>query len=210
VITGPSVSTDPNYAGLDAADVDVTNLDDDPAYPASWQNPSHPCDVNDDLMITAADVLGLINEINLHSARPLPMPPGPPHVPPPFLDPTGDCELSAADVLYVINYINAHGTVILAGGMSIPAGHGEGERVTTPLDPRAWPRLEPAVAPSTFDEVTRYQVGLRNSRRLEAEGRKQGKPCGVSMPCGRGIVTIDLFDLEETISDMVDAVDIDR
>ena len=34
IVTAPAVSADPNYNGLNAADVSVTNLDDD----ASWRN----------------------------------------------------------------------------------------------------------------------------------------------------------------------------
>jgi methionine-rich copper-binding protein CopC len=85
-----------------------------------WQNPRHPCDVNDDGYITPVDVLLLINDINAHGPRELTAPPTP--TPPPFLDPTGDGWIGPIDVLRVINCINEHGP-----GPVLSASGGEGE-----------------------------------------------------------------------------------
>ena len=111
----------PNQAG----DAGAFTVDAEPISPRSWQNPKHPCDVNDDGIISAADVLYLINEINRTSARRLLMPLSPTNRPPPYLDPTGDNQLTSGDILYVINYINAESQVSLLGGHSSDWGEGE-------------------------------------------------------------------------------------
>lgn len=72
-----------------------------------WQNPMNPGDINNDGLVTPADVLSMINEINnpqivgANGQLPETGSQGPP-----FLDPTGDCLLVPTDVLNVINRIN--------------------------------------------------------------------------------------------------------
>ena len=88
----------------------------------TWQNPRHPCDINGDGLVTALDVLLLINEINIRNSRDLAMAPPPTPSAPPFLDPSGDVWLTPADVLLVISYINNEGLGAIGGG---PGGEGE-------------------------------------------------------------------------------------
>lgn len=69
-----------------------------------WQNQTRRNDVNNDGLITALDVLIVINEINRNGARPLE---GTMLVPPPYYDVDGNRNIEALDALIVINYINA-------------------------------------------------------------------------------------------------------
>jgi hypothetical protein len=78
----------------------------------SWQNPDEPLDVNNDGEIAAIDALQVINDLNRHGSRTLPMPPEPPDAPEPFLDVDGDGVTSPLDALLIINKINQN----LAGG----------------------------------------------------------------------------------------------
>jgi len=77
-----------------------------------WQNQNLRWDVNQDGLITALDVLVVINEINRNGARPLD---SSALVPPPYYDVDGNRSLEALDALIVINFINA------------PPPNGEGE-----------------------------------------------------------------------------------
>ena len=70
-----------------------------------WQNQTQRYDVNNDGLISAIDVLIVINEINRNGARPLA---GTTLVPPPYYDVDGNRSIEPLDVLIVINYINAH------------------------------------------------------------------------------------------------------
>ena len=70
-----------------------------------WQNQTQRHDVNNDGLISAIDVLIVINEINRNGARPLA---GTTLVPPPYYDVDGNRSIEPLDVLIVINYINAH------------------------------------------------------------------------------------------------------
>ncbi len=83
---------------------------------STWQNPTNRFDVNNDGLISALDVLVVINEINRSGARQLD---GSLLVPPPYYDVDGNRNLEALDVLIVINFINAN-----------PEGEGE----AAPLD----------------------------------------------------------------------------
>ena len=73
---------------------------------AGWQNLINAFDVDGNNVVSARDVLLLINEINFHGARKLAprtaQQPGPSW----FLDPDGDGRLTPVDVLTVINAIN--------------------------------------------------------------------------------------------------------
>ncbi len=82
-----------------------------------WQNQARRHDVNNDGLITALDVLIVINEINRSGARPLD---GSTLTTPPFYDVDGNRNIEALDVLIVINFINAN------------PGSGEGE--SAPLE----------------------------------------------------------------------------
>ncbi len=73
-----------------------------------WQNPVLPYDVSNDGHVAPLDVLILINDINAHGTRSLPIVPSGPSYLPPYLDPSGDDGIAPADVLIVINYINAN------------------------------------------------------------------------------------------------------
>jgi hypothetical protein len=115
-----SVTADDGAGGTTVQEVNVTVL------LTSWQNPRHPCDVDDDRYIKPLDVLVLINDINAHGSRKLTALLTP--TPPPFLDPTGNDEIAPIDVLTVINYINAHGS-----GPIPSASGGEGE-YDSPID----------------------------------------------------------------------------
>ncbi len=82
-----------------------------------WQNQTNRFDVNNDNLISALDVLVVINEINRNEARSLD---GSGLSPIPYYDVDGNRSIEALDVLIVINYINAN------------PGQGEGE--ATPFD----------------------------------------------------------------------------
>ncbi|MGN6545901.1 MAG: dockerin type I domain-containing protein, partial [Aureliella sp.] len=81
-----------------------------------WTNPTDPLDVNDDHLVSALDVLLIVNDINQHGPHALVAPDSPPR---PFVDVTGDVFLSALDALRVVNFINGQG-----------AGDGEGASVS--------------------------------------------------------------------------------
>ena len=78
---------------------------------SQWQNPRDRLDVSDDGIISAVDVLLIVNEINANGARDLR---GSDLSTPPYIDVTGDSFVSAVDVLTVINFINSR-----------PSGEGE-------------------------------------------------------------------------------------
>ena len=73
--------------------------------PFRWLNPVRRTDVNNDGLLTPADVLILVNELNLNGARVLPLTGD--FAPPPYLDVNGDGTITPGDVGIVINEINA-------------------------------------------------------------------------------------------------------
>ncbi len=75
--------------------------------PSSWQNQRDPNDVNDDGIVSASDVLNIVNYINQFGARDLRGTNTPFR---PFIDVTGENFVSALDVLQVVNFINARGS----------------------------------------------------------------------------------------------------
>ncbi|MEM8735384.1 MAG: dockerin type I domain-containing protein [Planctomycetota bacterium] len=81
---------------------------------SDWQNPNNQFDVNADTIVTAIDVLLIINDINQNGARDLT---GSSTSTPPYIDASGDSFVSALDVLLVINHVNNN------------SGNGEGESV---------------------------------------------------------------------------------
>lgn len=78
-----------------------------PEFP--FQNQRSRFDVNDDGHVSAIDVLLIVNLINLNPnfPGPLPNPPSPPFLPPPFYDVSGDNHVSAEDAILVISHINS-------------------------------------------------------------------------------------------------------
>jgi hypothetical protein len=114
-------------------------------HPTPWQNPKSPFDVTDDGVISPLDVLTLINEINLHDARLLPVPPVPPHLPIAYFDVTGDNEVTPLDVLAVINDLNAFGPRPVGEGESAVASGSDALKSTTADSP-----LEDEAARSTL------------------------------------------------------------
>ncbi len=70
-----------------------------------WQNTATPLDVNNDLAVTALDVLLIVNEINQNGVRQLPQGGGGP----PYVDTNGDSVVSALDALLIVNFINQGG-----------------------------------------------------------------------------------------------------
>lgn len=88
---------------------------------AFWHNDGNPNDVNDDGVISALDVLILINYINTRSTASLPTVPA---SPPPFYDVNADDLCTAMDVLLVINHINGQAVVDAEGeaGSTEPEG----------------------------------------------------------------------------------------
>jgi hypothetical protein len=108
-------------------------------HPKPWQNPKSAVDVTNDGLITPWDVLTLINDINSHGARVLPVPPVPPHLPTAYLDVSGDNLFTPLDVLAVINDLNNFGSRPVAEGESF-----------------LWPSTAPAVfGGERGDEVNR-------------------------------------------------------
>ena len=87
-----------------------------------WQNPVDKFDVNNDQVVSAIDVLLIVNEINANGSRDLS---GSGLPTPPYIDVTGDNFVSALDVLQVVNRINEG------------AGGGEGELLASWPDPNS-------------------------------------------------------------------------
>ncbi len=86
-----------------------------------WHNPGNPFDVDGQSVVSALDVLIMINYINFNLGQTtLPSAPVEPH---PFYDVNGDDACSTLDVLMVINYINSRS----------PGAAGEGEAAAVTL-----------------------------------------------------------------------------
>ena len=73
---------------------------------ANWQNPVNALDVDNDGFIAPIDVLLIVSHLNQHGSHPLPVPPQPPELPPPFLDVDGDDHVAPIDALLIIGYLN--------------------------------------------------------------------------------------------------------
>lgn len=82
---------------------------------SDWQNSGNVHDVNNDSVVSAIDVLFIVNDINQNGTRDLR---GTGLTPPPFIDVSGDNFVSAIDVLLVVNFINGAGN---GQGEGIPA-----------------------------------------------------------------------------------------
>ena len=74
---------------------------------ANWQNPIEPLDVDNDGFIAPIDVLLIVSHLNQYGSHPLPVPPQPPELPPPFLDVDGDDHVAPIDALLIIGHLNS-------------------------------------------------------------------------------------------------------
>jgi len=66
-----------------------------------WQNTQDPFDVNNDGVISAADVFIIASYITFNGSQALPVPPSSTFMPPPFYDVNGDSFITPADVFMV-------------------------------------------------------------------------------------------------------------
>ena len=76
---------------------------------APFQNSDQPYDVNNDGIVSAIDVLLIINLMNLNDdyPGPVPEPSGTPFIPPAYYDVNGDNHVTPADAIEVTNYLNS-------------------------------------------------------------------------------------------------------
>lgn len=86
-----------------------------------WHNAQSAMDVNNDSQIAPLDVLVIINDLNSHGSRSLPVPISPPVLPPPYLDVSGDDPITPLDALQVINDLNVHGSRPVSSTLLNPA-----------------------------------------------------------------------------------------
>ncbi len=100
------VLSNPAGATLGTATGTGTIVDDDAVATNPWKNPRNRFDIDDDGNVLPLDALIVINALNDGGSRPLAVPPVPPNVPPPYLDPSGDDSLSPLDALLIINELN--------------------------------------------------------------------------------------------------------
>ncbi len=159
-------------------------------------------DVNGDGVVTANDVLILVNEVNLTGPRGLPLG----VLGGPFLDVNRDWDLTAADVLAVINRVNLE---------AVGAASGEGEAGIAyagpglPLDPGPVPqgftsvssRAGEASSPLAAERVDQYFTLARN---VTESASVNGGSAGVRV----GSAWNDAGDLEldDLLSDIASAV----
>lgn len=73
-----------------------------------WQNPANPCDVNSDAVVSAIDVLTIINDLNRNGARALSAVDQERTTS--YLDVNGDLHVSPMDVLQTVNFLNVNST----------------------------------------------------------------------------------------------------
>ena len=119
-------------------------------HPVPWRNPVFEFDVNADQYSSPIDALLVINEINRHGSRALPVPPVPPFLPPYYFDSSGDGYISPIDALMVINHLNK---------LSL----GEGEQVYVDTSSRINPPwILPGVA-SSDTRISRSEISTRSS-----------------------------------------------
>jgi len=153
----PLLAADGQPAGVSVSSLSLTP---NPRHP--WQNPRSRFDVNGDGLVTANDVLTVINALNSQGNLLLTPPPAPPLLPPPFLDVNGDNTVTPADVLAVINEINATGGGEIpfdvdpsSGSGASPAfSSGEGEAVML-----SWDGMLDLLASDIAAASARWQVG---------------------------------------------------
>jgi len=163
--------------------------------PFPWQNPFNPFDVNDDGFVSPIDVLLLINELSFVGPRALPVPPTPPEVPPPYLDPTGDNFLTTSDALAVVQYLNQLG-----------GGEGESDRSSrSRVDWRSF-----AGDRRTAGEGESVPIVRRGSAPTIREAPLTGAPDDRVLHDLRGVLAGADWrkeSLEDTLNDIVDHID---
>jgi len=91
-----------------------------------WQNPDHPCDVNNDDFYTTQDTLTMAKFLYYNGQRPVPEGPGEPPFPvqpPPYYDVNGSDYVTMQDALIVAKflYYNGQGPVPKGSGAPSPA-----------------------------------------------------------------------------------------
>jgi hypothetical protein len=147
--------------------VTVVDLNDRP-----WRNPRDPRDVNADHLVTALDVLCVINDLNVNQAHTLPPPSPQGAFPTPYLDVTGDGRVSPQDVLEIVNFIN-----------SLAAGEGEASLpgAVTNAAPAGSRAALPAASPRTPDVP------------LVARGLAAGRTGNPELPLAIGSNHVDAF-----------------
>ena len=79
-----------------------------------WLNRDNPEDINGDGIVSPIDALIIINDLNQHGARELPVPTDSVE-PPPYLDASGDGWVTSIDALRVINLLNSQANAESAG-----------------------------------------------------------------------------------------------
>ncbi|MCY2994918.1 MAG: dockerin type I domain-containing protein, partial [Planctomycetota bacterium] len=72
----------------------------------TWQNPVREVDVDGNGVVIPLDVLLVINEVNLHNARKLPVPPLQMGSQATFYDVSGEGDLTPLDVLIIVDWLN--------------------------------------------------------------------------------------------------------
>lgn len=181
-------ATAAGYANAPAASLTVIDVN-------NWHNPLNPLDVDADGLVSAADVLVIVNYLNEHGAGPLPplTPAGetsPESGAAMMLDTSGDDRLTALDALLVVNHINT----------ALPAT-GEGEGAAAAAAPAN--RGLPASAETDWTDNER-SFGTANlspatARRLAAEWRSVDPP---PAPPAAASAPADFFDgsLEDAIT----------
>jgi hypothetical protein len=122
-----------------------------------WHNPVYAMDVNADNLVSAADVLDVINALNAGVPTPLPKMPAGSVARFPYLDVTDDGQATPLDVLTVINRLNnsPHGSVVMADDVYEPND--------TPGQARDWGTILQTVAVAGLqlrDSADWYQFTL--------------------------------------------------
>ena len=140
---------------------------DDTVIYRPWTNERKPAEVvpeaefspyvtPDDEVVSALDVLYIINYINQHGSGPLPPPPA--SGPPGFYDVNGSGDVTPLDVLLVINYVNSRvGGAGESESIGIPwaaRALGSGAQTTAEVEGEAAANDQPALANSAAAQVT--------------------------------------------------------
>jgi hypothetical protein len=150
-----------------------------------WQNADSPFDVDGIDGVQAADVLILVNAINLHGARLLPTPVPGSGNPPPYWDVTGDNWLTPDDVLQVINHLNAKsGLAVVAGESerySGPKGQPTAAAVDWLMTTRAAtaPQRPRMIPPGSWTKITQPSDEVPDSISARADDWMERDPLAV-------------------------------
>jgi len=180
--------------------------------PTPWTNPLNRLDMNADGVVTAADPLVLINELNASGPQVLPLVPAAGDVLPPFRDTNWDNRLEALDVLNVINYLNG----VTAGGEGEWGGEYEPEFDSALLDAASVTAWAEALAPQPLSPASseRPLAGGASARRGRTDAPVQtdaparvrrgpeatsgSRPAKASLP-----LSDDALDFDRTLDEIV-------